>query len=339
MQTFAAGASLSSTSLGTTLALLTPDLRKMRTGCVLICAALADDIVGLVIAGIIPGLAVTTCSGGNVHWTTIVRPILVSLAFAVGTPMLAWMFRKAIKYNRARGGRKWAPQFTTSLADPSIQLIITLLTLAAFVTATKFAGTSEVFAAYLAGVSVGWVFGLDEDVCVSESNKAGKETGNRRTGLEDRETRSPNSEIANPTTSPLLSPSQDAFAIYIEPLLTPLLGPIFFASIGAAPPVGSLFTTHRSVVQSDAAISVNSHAVVWRGILYYVLMILSKISVAGWMLLWPCREPAGSSSGASHHRQFLEVAESVVGRKTVTSGTRSMMGLGPRTFRRKMPQD
>jgi Kef-type K+ transport system membrane component KefB len=39
MQTFAAGASLSSTSLGTALALLTPELRKTRTGCVLMCAA------------------------------------------------------------------------------------------------------------------------------------------------------------------------------------------------------------------------------------------------------------------------------------------------------------
>ena len=188
MQAFAAGASLSSTSLGTTLALLTPDLRKTRTGCVLMCAALADDIVGLIIAGIIPGVADNTSGGGKVYWATIVRPILVSVAFAVGTPMLAWMFRKVIKYNWVRLGKSWAPQFAVSLTDPRIQLFLTLLTLATFVTATKYAGTSELFGAYLAGVCVGWVFGLDEDIGMRESDKAGKETGNRRNGLEDQET-------------------------------------------------------------------------------------------------------------------------------------------------------
>ena len=262
MQAFAAGASLSSTSLGTTLALLTPNLRKTRTGCVLMCAALADDIVGLVIAGIIPGLADNTSSGGKVHWATIVRPILVSVAFAVGTPMLAWMIRKVIKCNWARlVGKSWVPQLTVSWADPNIQLIITLLTLAAFVTATKYAGTSELFGAYLAGVGVGWVFSLDEDVGVREPDKAGKETGNRGTGLEDREILSPNSDMRDPTTMPLLSPPQDAFSIYIEPLLTPLLGPIFFASIGAALPVGALFTTHRTVVQDGELFLVLLHAV------------------------------------------------------------------------------
>jgi Kef-type K+ transport system membrane component KefB len=249
MQAFAAGASLSSTSLGTTLALLTPDLRTTRTGCVLMCAALADDIVGLVIAGIISGLADNTSSSGKVHWATIVHPILVSVAFAVGTPMLAWIFRKMVKYNWARIGRSWLPRFTVSLTDPSIQLIITLLTLAAFVTATKYAGTSELFGAYLAGVAVGWVFGLDEDVGVREPDKVEQERESRGTGLEDKETVSPNSDMRDPTTSPLLSPPQDAFSIYIEPLLTPLLGPIFFASIGAALPVGALFTTHHAVVQ------------------------------------------------------------------------------------------
>jgi Kef-type K+ transport system membrane component KefB len=261
MQAFAAGASLSSTSLGTTLALLTPDLRKTRTGCVLMCAALADDIVGLVIAGIIPGLADNTSSGVKVHWPTIVRPILVSVAFAVGTPMLAWMIRKVIKYNWAQLGRSWVPQFPVSWADPKIQLIIALLTLAAFVTATKYAGTSELFGAYLAGVGVGWVFGLDEDVDGREADKAEKETGNRGTGLENKETVSPNSDIRNPTTSPLLSPPQDAFATYIEPLLTPLLGPIFFASISAALPVGALFTTHRTVIQDGKLFLVLFHAV------------------------------------------------------------------------------
>ena len=249
MQAFAAGASLSSTSLGTTLALLTPDLRKTRTGCVLMCAALADDIVGLVIAGIITGLADSTSSGGKVHWATIVRPILVSVAFAVGIPMLAWMFRKMLKNNWIRIGKIWIPQFTVSLTDPNIQLIITLLTLAAFVTATKYAGTSELFGAYLAGVSVGWVFGLDDGVSVREPDQAEKEIAHRGTGLEDNETVSPNSDTRDPINFPLLSPPQDAFAIYIEPLLTPLLGPIFFASIGAALPVGALFTTHRTVVR------------------------------------------------------------------------------------------
>jgi Kef-type K+ transport system membrane component KefB len=240
MQAFAAGASLSSTSLGTTLALLTPDLRKTRTGCVLMCAALADDIVGLVIAGIIPGLVDNTSNGGKVHWTIIVRPILVSVAFAVVTPLLAWGFRKMTKYDCSRIGRSWIPQ----LNHPNVQLIILLLTLIAFVTATKYAGTSVLFGAYLAGLSIGWVFGLDEDVGVGME----QETGNRGITLVDQRPSSDMRDIT-PSTNALetMSPPQRAFAIYIEPLLTPLLEPIFFASIGAALPVGALFTTHRTV--------------------------------------------------------------------------------------------
>ena len=324
MQAFAAGASLSSTSLGTTLALLTPDLRKTRTGCVLMCAALADDIVGLVIAGIIPGLADNISSGRKVHWATIVRPILVSVAFAVGTPALAWVFRKMIKRNWARLGRSWVPQFTVSLIHPNVQLI-------------KYAGTSELFGGYLAGVGVGWVFGLDEDVGVHEPDKTEKETRNRGTGLEDKDVVSPNSDTRDPTALPLLSPPQDAFATYIEPLLTPLLGPILFASIGAALPVGALFTTHRTVVQdgklflvllrvalstffwTGTTISVTSHAVVWRGIVYSVLMILAKLAVSGWMLLWPRAE---ARKGAASSRRKKVALEWILAPWTIVGGRR-----------------
>lgn len=311
MQAFAAGASLSSTSLGTTLALLTPDLRKTRTGCVLMCAALADDIVGLVIAGIIPGLADNTSSGGKVHWTTIVRPILVSVAFAIGTPMLAWMIRKVIKYNWAQLGRSWVPQCTVSFTDPKIQLIIALLTLAAFVTATKYAGTSELFGAYLAGVGVGWVFGLDEDVGVREPDNGEKETGKRGTGLEDRETVSPNSNMRDPTTSPSLNPPQDAFSIYIEPLLTPLFGPIFFASIGAALPVGALFTTHRTVVQDGKLFLVLFHA---------VLSTLFLLDRYNYFYHFPCCRVARNNLLRSHdpckiRRRWLDASLATCGRQ------------------------
>ena len=49
---------------------------------------------------------------------------------------------------------------------------------------------------------------------------------------------------------------------------------------------------------TDTTISVTSHAVVWRGIVYSVLMILAKFAVGSWMLLWPsaeARNPATSS--------------------------------------------
>jgi Kef-type K+ transport system membrane component KefB len=71
---FSAGASLCSTSLGTTFAIISSaNLQKSRVGVVLIGAAMMDDVVGLVMVNI-----VTTLGSGSTRGWAIARPIVSS---------------------------------------------------------------------------------------------------------------------------------------------------------------------------------------------------------------------------------------------------------------------
>ncbi|KAJ7165118.1 Cation/H+ exchanger [Mycena filopes] len=200
LQAFAAGAALSSTSLGTTLTMLTPEYRQTRTGTVLMAAALLDDIGGLVIAGILAHLASYGTSSSSIPWYIIVRPILVSFGFAFGVPSLAFISRYLLqwaKFTQTRG-----------LFAPNSQLFILVGTLSGFVAGAKYAGSSELFGAYLAGAYLAYVF------------------------------RPAGPGIAVP---PIL-----AFHKHIMPILHVFFSPLFFASIGSALPIRSLGSVNGS---------------------------------------------------------------------------------------------
>ena len=245
LQAFGAGASLCSTSLGTTLALLRPELRQTKTGAVLLSAALLDDIAGLVLAGIIQSLPFTnSTSSSTISWYTITRPILVSFAFAFVTPSIAYVLRKIV--TRA------PPMWKNLLHGGRIQLFWTVSVLSGFVAGARYAGTSELFGAYLAGAFLSYVFWLPSQNHVSDGHDS------------------------NTYPSTLLTP-QGIFTKYLLPLLQHIFSPIFFASIGAALPI-------RSLVFADG-----SRRVIWRGLVYSLLMILAKAVVGFWLLVWPDR--------------------------------------------------
>ncbi|TFK31570.1 Cation/H+ exchanger [Crucibulum laeve] len=210
LQAFAAGAAPCSTSLGTTLALLRPELRQTRTGSVLMSAALLDDVVGLVIAAIIPNLAT---GEGGVPWQAIVRPILVSLAFAFGTPVVAHLLHLALRMLPARSIER--------VRVAQVQLFVVVTTLSGFVAGAKYVGTSELFGAYLTGALLSHIFSA---VPSNETREEGR-------------------------SSSLISPTA-AFEFYLLPILQALLSPMFFATIGAALPIRSLISvdgSHRVV--------------------------------------------------------------------------------------------
>ena len=254
LRAFASGASLASTSLGTTLALLAPtsvtsgsekertpdmDLRRTRVGCVLVCAALLDDILGLVIAGIIPGLAQTgSGDSSRVQWPLIVRPILVSVAFGMGTPLAAVSLRWVI--HRFISKRTPRPQFL---------FLVIVLVLMAFVAGSGYAGTSELFGAYLAGAFISYVFPSQgsgiayADDSVDRISSSDVLSGNVAANEHD--------DSGNP--------SHAAFTAYIQPILTHLLAPLFFGSIGIALPIKELFTTHPDAVQISTTVQAGEH--------------------------------------------------------------------------------
>ncbi|KAJ7662167.1 Cation/H+ exchanger [Mycena polygramma] len=235
LQSFAAGAALSSTSLGTTLTVLKPAYRRTRTGTVLMAAALLDDIGGLVIAAILSQLSSYGTSSSSIPWYIIVRPILVSFGFAFGIPFLAFVSRYVVE--------RTVSSQEHGLFTPSAQLFIAVATLSGFVAGAQYAGTSELFGAYLAGAYLAYIFSP-----------------------------LPSTAPASPQDSaaPLL-----AFNKHVMPILQCFLSPLFFASIGSALPIRSLGSVD------------GSSRVIWRGIVYSLLMGIAKMVVGLWMLTWP----------------------------------------------------
>ncbi|KAJ7768677.1 Cation/H+ exchanger [Mycena maculata] len=239
LQSFAAGAALSSTSLGTTLTVLKPEYRSTRTGTVLLAAALLDDIGGLVIAAILSRLSSygTSSSSSSIPWYIVVRPILVSFGFAFGVPIFAFISRYIVQ--------KGAFPEKLGLFACNTQLFIAVATLSGFVAGAGYAGTSQLFGAYLAGAYLTYVF-------------------------------SPLSPAVPEAPGSRPAPAS-AFDHHIAPILEVFFSPLFFASIGGALPVRSLGSAN------------GSSRVVWRGIVYAMLMGLAKAVVGLWMLVWPDR--------------------------------------------------
>ncbi|THU84928.1 hypothetical protein K435DRAFT_686624 [Dendrothele bispora CBS 962.96] len=250
LQSFSAGAALSSTSLGTTLALLKPEWRQTRMGVVLLSSALFDDVIGLVVAAIIGDLSSST-SFGDVSWQSVIRPIFVSIAFVLGTSLVIWLSRILLV--------KTPENWQRRLYRGKVQLLLMVAVLSGFVASSEYAGTSELFGAYLAGVYTAQAFThvpeIEHDANVDISGHQS------RMSL----------TLINSTGyySPHL-----AFTIYIQPILNYILSPIFFASIGFSLPIRSLGSVNRS------------SSVVWRGWVYSLLMIVAKSLTGVWLVVW-----------------------------------------------------
>lgn len=153
LQAFAAGAALCSTSLGTTFTILgTSGLSSTRLGVVLTSAAMLDDVVGLILVQVISNL------GGNTFDPVIVvRPVVVSLGFAVVVPILCRLvvLPATLQLNAMR---ETSPTFKLAslLERRQTAFLIHTALLLALVFAGTFAGTSSLLAAYMAGATVSW---------------------------------------------------------------------------------------------------------------------------------------------------------------------------------------
>lgn len=148
VETFIIGAALSTTSLGTTFAVIggaskSIDLSQTRVGTILISAAVIDDVSGLVMSSVIAELgALQTSANVNLGWL-IGRPILASILMAGLTPLLnkyflAPLFRRYIENRFAR-------------YDHVSNVGLMVLVLCAFISIAAYAGTSVLFGAFLAG--------------------------------------------------------------------------------------------------------------------------------------------------------------------------------------------
>ncbi|EIW62308.1 uncharacterized protein TRAVEDRAFT_45135 [Trametes versicolor FP-101664 SS1] len=326
LEAFAAGAALSSDSLGTTLAALnsaaksssasltkgrtltvdserttcalpltrtlsparradtsatlsagTPpnSLKQSRIGTVLISAAIIDDVIGLVVAAVMPALALvqhdTSAVGGSSIAWPVVRPLLASVLMAFIAPVVSrFVLRPVFWWSGcgerwcapARPGKPWGFErltesgWGTEMHADAAKLFLMVAMLSVMATISHYTGTSVLFGSYLSGLMLTYIS--------QPPAPAG----------------SPDADEPYPTPAPdtTLGSEHRANSLSFEETFTRLLGPVqeyvllplFFASIGFAIPFLDLWRP----------------AMIWRGIVYSVLMCVAKLAVGVPILLY-----------------------------------------------------
>lgn len=261
VQAFAAGAALCSTSLGTTFTVLaTSGLTESRLGVVLTSAAMMDDVVGLVMVQIISSLG----AGSTFSEVTVIRPVFVSIAFALLIPMLSFFVAKPVLLHaRSFLAKSENDKYLKVLCCQKAAFVYQTGVLLATITGATYAGTSNLFAAYLAGASVTWLC----DQLEEEDNKIAE--NNEPAGALD---------ISNSTAASAVNhqaahsehgcSGKEVYEKFYMPAVDYILRPFFFASIGFAIPITRLFTG----------------SVVWRGVVYTILMIFAKVICGAWLI-------------------------------------------------------
>jgi len=167
LQAFAAGAALCSTSLGTTFTVLTTsNLTRSRLGVVLSGAAMMDDVVGLVLVQVIANLG-----SGHVEAMTVVRPIIASLGMAILAPLLcAFVVTPLMRRVHLAAKENPTGRLRMFMQKQQTAFVVHTLVLLGSVAAAMYAGSSGLFAAYLAGACISW---WDSQIPTSSSTNAG----------------------------------------------------------------------------------------------------------------------------------------------------------------------
>ncbi|KIX08733.1 uncharacterized protein Z518_03390 [Rhinocladiella mackenziei CBS 650.93] len=291
LQAFAAGSALCSTSLGTTLSLLkTTGLTTSRLGTVLTSAAMLDDVVGLIMVQVISNLG----SGHeSIQASTILRPIFVSIGFAIVLPLACtFLVNPILRHcSRIQG------QFTSIVSESPLYFILSTTFVVALVTAASYAGTSTLFAAYIAGAVISWLdeIGVQnqtsrqkrpnrptesarpsqpvESIAVGNRNSQSRDSVTSRLPTPPPEKNEAVHDVAHGPTSTLSPKASESRSIrmyneYYAPAIEYILKPFFFASIGFSIPLTKMFRG----------------AVVWRGFAYSILMAIGKLSCGIWLV-------------------------------------------------------
>ncbi|OCH84520.1 hypothetical protein OBBRIDRAFT_829433 [Obba rivulosa] len=256
-----------------------PSLQQSRIGTVLISAAMIDDVIGLVISAIIPAISSEGSLSGHpsLAWR-VIKPILSStLIAAISPPVARFILRPTFWYRRY--GELWCAPRTRRQPDSAQTLSRTLIraqawseaqadfvkvTLMVFVASAYIAiayytDSSMLFGAYIAGITLTYICQIPTK--------------------DPSESPTPSQQNTEHVLALSLS-FEDAYSRKVGPIQNYILAPLFFASIGYAIPFLSLW----------------NGKVLWRGILYSVLMVIGKLAVGLPILLWSVL-PAQRTSG------------------------------------------
>lgn len=319
LHSFAAGAALSSTSLGTVLALigssgLDIDLQKTKLGTALLGAAVMDDVVAFVLSEIVHLLGeqedgASSTLGGHIGRTIGVTFGLGIIAIPLTRYILAPLY---VRYTRSAYREK---------AGESGFLVIMAVLFVGMTAGARYAGTSPLYGVYIGGLVISYLLRVEEDDWMQrtkpESRRFSEEgermpqvercsmslgldlqgefgPGNRLRRATSHSTPIPMDRLSashsatRHATSPIpaaIRPSvtfATTFERYISPVLLYLLLPLFFGSIGYSIPFIPLWKGR----------------IIWKGLVYTLLMVLGKVVTGLWILFWPIekrKEPWGET--------------------------------------------
>jgi len=178
---FSAGASLCSTSLGTTFTILSSsNMQRTHIGVVLVGAAMLDDVVGLVMVNII-----TTLGHGAPGAWSIAHPVIASFGLLIVTLFItpfmlkpAWISALAFlpasgrsEANETSTSKRWrlAQAAVVVRQIPHLAFNISMATLLVFITIASYINASVLFAAFLAGGVVNYIWSLPENKTTTSS--------------------------------------------------------------------------------------------------------------------------------------------------------------------------
>lgn len=211
-----------------------------------------DDVVGLVMVQIISNLGGSASSFSSL---TVIRPVFVSIGFAVGLFLLCAFFIGPV-FKRILAAKPDVPQFMGTMQFAFLYQTVLLVGLVAGAT---YAGTSSLFAAYLAGVIVTWV-----DSMIAESKMQPGTSGGSST---EPNSSSPRAEDNASTCSRQASTSnqsstgaqsgeiptgENVYEKYYKQPVTRILTPLFFVSIKLLSRVFQANMNHRHLSASQS---------------------------------------------------------------------------------------
>lgn len=231
-----------------------------------------DDVVGLVMVQIISNLS---SSGANISAVTVVRPLLVSFAFALITPLICIYVVKPLSRICLEYGKiKRQSGLHRALDWKHSAFILQTCVLAAFASGATYAGTSTLFAAYIAGAVITW--------WNDKLHQHSAAPGGSQTALQTQK-RSLFNLVAYSTLRTRLNGLEVYHQYYSEPVNKVLI-PFFFVR-----PLPSQNLILADAIQASIGFSIPislmfSGPIIWRGIIYALLMTLAKLVCGTWLL-------------------------------------------------------
>lgn len=267
---FAAGAALSSTSLGASFTvLLTSGFKQSRVGIILTSAAVLDDIFGLVMIKIISNLG-----DGSFTAISVIRPVFVSIALIVIVGVIAKFVLLPFTLWFREQKRTFPTILRVLLMSSNYYFVLHTILLIGITTGATYAGASNLTAAYVLGATLSWLdkkLGTDfEDETAKEKSNINQAsiTNNLESSSNDFSFDNDGKNEFENYDQELVFTGSKVFDEFYSQVVNKILQPIFFASIGFSIPITQMFIGR----------------LFWKGCIYALLMIVSKLACGLWLI-------------------------------------------------------